>query len=329
MNKKEYLLVIALIITSFNLKLSAQEVQEIATATSAVAQKVDTSVKEKTWVFGGTSLITFGQDYVHNWNAGGTPAINLKGMGNVFLKYSKNKIFWENILDVTYGVQRNFETKRTTKTDDKFEFNTNLGYLIGRNWNCGALMKYQTQMTQGYKNDTVLTSNFMTPGYLITSVGIEYKRKMWSLFISPLTNKTTFKTDNRFYDVNSFSVDSGKKVYAGLGAFLKAVYKYDIHPKVHLDTKLELFSDYLDQPENIDVNFEMRWNFMITEWLMATLYIAVLYDYDIRFTVYENDGVTPKIGHDGKAMTTDHVQFKENFGLSFTYKFNVPKLTKK
>ena len=39
MNKKAYLLVITLIITSFNLKLSAQEVQEIATATSAVAQK--------------------------------------------------------------------------------------------------------------------------------------------------------------------------------------------------------------------------------------------------------------------------------------------------
>ena len=73
-------------------------------------------------------------------------------------------------------------------------------------------MKYQTQMTQGYKNDTILTSNFMTPGYLITSVGIEYKRKMWSLFISPLTNKTTFKTDNRFYDVNSFSLIQEKSL---------------------------------------------------------------------------------------------------------------------
>ncbi len=302
----------------------SQEVRELATTTSGLGDKADTSIKEKTWIFGGASLITFGQDYMKNWNAGGVPAINLKGMGNLYLNYAKDRIFWENVLDITYGIQRNFETKINTKTDDKLEFNTNLGYIIGRNWNCGALMKFQTQMTQGYKSDTILTSNFMTPGYLITSIGVEYKRKMWSFFISPITGKTTFKLDNRFLPINSFSVDSGKIVYAGLGAFMKLAYKYDIHERIHLDTKLELFSDYLNQPEKIDVNFEMRWNFMITEWLMATLYTAMIYDYDIRFPVYEADGVTPKMGHDGKQLTTDHLQFKENFGLSFTYKFKVP-----
>lgn len=302
----------------------SQEVKELATTTSGLGDKADTSIKEKTWIFGGSSLITFGQDYMHNWNAGGVPAINLKGMGNLYLHYAKDKIFWENVLDVTYGIQRNFETKINTKTDDKLEFNTNLGYILGKNWNCGALMKFQTQMTQGYKNDTILTSTFMTPGYLITSIGVEYKRKMWSFFISPITGKTTFKLDNRFYEVNSFSVDSGKRVYGGFGAFMKLAYKYDIHEKIHLDTKLELFSDYLNQPEKIDVNFEMRWNFMITEWLMATLYTALIYDYDIRFPVYEADGVTPKIGYDGKQLTTDHLQFKESFGLSFTYKFKTP-----
>jgi len=307
----------------------SQEVKEIASSASAVVQKVDTSIKVKTWIFGGSSLITFGQDYMLNWNAGGVPAINVKGGGNIFLKYAKNKVFWENALDVTYGMQRNFETKINTKTDDKIEFNTNLGYIIGRNWNCGALVKFQTQMTQGFKNDTILTSNFMTPGYVITSLGLEYKRKMWSLFLSPITGKTTFKTDNRFLPVNGFSVDSGKKVYAGFGAFVKLAYNYNIHPKIHLDTKLELFSDYFNQPQNVDVNFEMRWNFMITKWLMATLYAAVLYDYDIRFLVFDADGVTPKIDANGKNLTTDHVQFKENFGLSFTYNFKLPGIEKK
>lgn len=315
----------------------SQGVKELTGITSGLATKADTSVKEKTWIFGGTSLITFGQDYMVNWNAGGVPAINVKGVGNVFLKYAKNKIFWENVLDVNYGVQRNFETKINTKTDDKFEFNTNLGYIIGKNWNCGALVKYQTQMTQGYQQDTILTSNFMTPGYLITSLGMEYKRTMWSFFISPITGKTTFKTDDRFYSTNSFGVDSGIRAHFGLGAYMKVAYKYDVHPKIHLDTKLELFYDYISQPYyqadnnsvNLDMNFEMRWNFMITKWLMATLYTAMIYDYDIQFPVYEADGLTPKIGYDGKAMTTDHLQFKENFGLSFTYNFKVPNKEKK
>ncbi|MBP7101940.1 MAG: DUF3078 domain-containing protein [Bacteroidales bacterium] len=335
MKTKIYFLILAML--AFITTMYSQEVKELVTTTSEVTKKIDTTVKEKTWIFGGASLITFGQDYMVNWNAGGVPAINVKGVGNIFLKYAKNKIFWENVLDVNYGIQRNFETKINTKTDDKLEFNTNFGYLIGKNWNLGALVKYQTQMTQGYKNDTILTSNFMTPGYLITSLGIEYKRPMWSFFISPITGKTTFKTDNRFYPINSFAVDSGKKVHIGVGAFMKVAYKYDIHPKIHLDTKLELFYDYIKQPYyqadnnslNLDVNFEMRWNFMITKWLMATLYTAIIYDYDIRFAVYQADGVTPKLGYDGKPMTTDHVQFKENFGLSFTYNFKVPNKEKK
>ena len=307
----------------FTVNTFSQEVKEIATSTSEVAQKADTSIKEKIWTFGGSSLITFGQDFMVNWNAGGVPALTIRGMGNLYLRYAKNKLFWENALNVTYGLQRNLETNINTKTDDKLEFNTNFGYIIGRNWNCGVLVKYLTQMTKGYKNDTILTSNFMTPGYLITSLGIEYKRKMWSFFISPVTGKTTFKLDPEFLTVNSFSVDSGKTVRAGLGAFMKIAYKYDIHSKIHLDTKLELFSDYFNHPQNIDVDFEMRWNFIVTKWLMATLYTAIIYDYYIRFNRYDADG-NVMVGRDGKNLTTDHVQFKENFGLSLTYNFKVP-----
>ena len=104
---------------------------------------------------------------------------------------------------------------------------------------------------------------------------------------------------------------------------MKIAYKYDIHSKIHLDTKLELFSDYFNHPQNIDVDFEMRWNFIVTKWLMATLYTAIIYDYDIRFNRYDADG-NIMVGRDGKNLTTDHVQFKENFGLSLTYNFKVP-----
>jgi len=323
MKIKKYFIVLISIAVFSIINTYSQEVKEIASSTSAVAHKADTSIKEKLWNFGGSSLITFGQDYMINWNAGGVPAINIKGNGNLFLKYAKKNLFWENVLDITYGLQRNFETKINTKTDDKLEFNTNLGYIIGRNWNCGVLVKYLTQMTKGYKNDTVLTSNFMTPGYLITSIGMEYKRKMWSFFISPVTGKTTFKLDPTFLTVNSFSVDSGKSARIGLGAYMKVAFKYDIHPKIHLDTKLELFSDYFNKPQNVDVDFEMRWNFMVTKWLMATLYSAIIYDYDIRFNRYDSDG-NIMVGSDGKNLTTDHLQFKQSFGLSFTYNFKIP-----
>jgi len=144
MKIKKYFIVLISIAVFSIINTYSQEVKEIASSTSAVAHKADTSIKEKLWNFGGSSLITFGQDYMINWNAGGVPAINIKGNGNLFLKYAKKNLFWENVLDITYGLQRNFETKINTKTDDKLEFNTNVGYIIGRNWNCGVLVKYLT-----------------------------------------------------------------------------------------------------------------------------------------------------------------------------------------
>jgi len=59
----------------------------------------------------------------------------------------------------------------------------------------------------------------------------------------------------------------------------------------------------------------------MTEWLSFSIYVAAIYDYDVRFTVFEDDGVTPRKAADGSEMTTDHLQFKENFGLTLTNKF--------
>lgn len=116
---------------------------------------------------------------------------------------------------------------------------------------------------------------------------MKYKRTMWSFFISPITSKTTFKTDNRFYFINGFGVDSEKRVHAGVGDFMKVADNYDAHLKIHLTPKFELFYDFIipryyqedNNNANLDVNFEMLWNFMITKWLMAILYTAIIYDY--------------------------------------------------
>ena len=59
----------------------------------------------------------------------------------------------------------------------------------------------------------------------------------------------------------------------------------------------------------------------MTEWLSFSIYVAAIYDYDVRFQVYEADGVTPCVRADGTKVTTDHLQFKENFGLTLTNKF--------
>jgi len=45
----------------------------------------------------------------------------------------------------------------------------------------------------------------------------------------------------------------------------------------------------------------------------------LLYDYNIRFPVYDADGTVIE------GITTDHLQFQELFGLTLGYKFKLPK----
>jgi hypothetical protein len=318
MKRKLFLTIgICLCVNTF---VSAQEIKDLAIKSYEKSSKADTTVKERYWSYGGVTLLTFSQDYTINWAAGGDPAVSVKGTGNYFLKYNKQRLTWDNTLNIDYGMQRNLETKVNTKTTDNLEIASNLGYLLSGCWNGAALVKMQTQISDGYTNEKV-TSAFMTPAYLITSIGLDYKKKDWSIFVSPITGKTTFKLDGRFLDGNYFAVDSGLTHHFSFGGFARFTINKDITPTINLFSKLELFSDYLNQPEKVDVNFEMRWLFKMTEWLSVSFYMAAIYDYDVRFAVYEADGVTPSKRADGTAITTDHLQFKENFGLTLTSKF--------
>ena len=301
--------------------LSAQEIKELATKTSGVGSKIDTTVKQRSWYYGGLSLLSFSQDYTLNWAAGGDPAFSVKATGNYYLKYRKNRLLWDNTLDIDYGMQRNLKTKVNTKTTDNVDLASNFGYQLKGNWNCAALVKLQTQISDGY-TDNVVTSSFMTPAYLITSLGFEYKTKDWGIFISPVTGKTTFKLDERFFDGSYFAVDSGLKVKGAFGGFARFTLAKNITPVISVNSKLELFSNYLYEPEKVDVNFEMRWIFKITEWLSFSFYAALVYDYDIKFTCFQEDGLTPRLNANGEVMTTDHLQLKENFGLTLMNKFS-------
>ena len=305
-----------------------QTVEEIADKTKAAAEKAD-NTEEGNWTFGGRFQLSLNQAYSSNWVGSSDPFIGLSTLDNLYLFYHKNKLSWENSLDIDFGMRYTFnsksnKSKKFDKTSDKIELNSQLGFKINEgNWYYGALLNVKTQLINGFspENDSIKTSSFMTPGYATLSLGMNYKRKMWAWYISPVAAKLTTKTDHFFYHQALFGVDSNKKSHLSVGAFTRISFATDIHPKVNLNTKLELFYDYLGeykQMRNTTANFEMTWRFSVTEWLSITLKTALLYDYKVRFPVYDSDGKLIE------GITTDHLQFQETFGLTLGYKFKIP-----
>jgi len=328
MMKKRIFLTTILCVFFFSNTIFAQIETEIADRARDAAGIADTSRNEK-WVFGGRFQLSLNQMYSKNWAGSSDPFIGLSTLDNLYLFYHKDKLSWENTLDIDFGMRYTFlstgsQKAKYEKTSDKTEFNSKLGFKAGGNWYYGALLNINSQIAVGKdpQNDSVITSGFMTPGYITLSLGMDYKRKMWSWYISPIAGKMTAKLNKDFYERPAFGVDPFKKVYFSVGAFTRISFAADIHPKINLNTKLELFYDYLGeytQMRNLATNFEMTWRFSITDWLSVTLRTALLYDYNVRFDVYDSDG--KKI----EGITTDHLQFQETFGLTLGYKFKVPK----
>src|SRR5665648_900355 len=154
----------------------------------------------------------------------------------------------------------------------------------------------------------------MAPAYVTLSLGIDYKpNKIISFFVSPLTGKMTIVSDDDLSAMGAFGVDPGEKARYEIGSFVKMELKTEIMKNVSLQSKIDLFSNYLNKPENIDVNWDLLINMKINDYFSANLISNLIYDNDIKIAIDENkDGIIEKSG--------PRVQFKEMFGLGLSLK---------
>jgi hypothetical protein len=274
------------------------------------AQKTDSIPKP--WKFKGMTSLSFSQVSLSNWAQGGDNSMALNGLVALNLDYTKNKSSWVNILDMGYGTQKTGSSS-PGKTDDHFDFLSKYGYSTGKNWYLSALLNLKSQFTEGYKvNGTTRTliSDFMSPGYLLMSLGMEYKpNKKFYFMISPVGGRTTFLLNDSLSLHGGFGVDPGKKSKTEFGASARISLTQDIMKNVTLTTSMDLFSNLLDKPENVDVNWRALIDMKINKFLSATFSTALVYDDNIKTT--DNTG----------AKRGPKVQFKEILGVGFSYKF--------
>lgn len=269
------------------------------------------------WDLGGTASLNLSQTALANWNAGGQNSIALNGLVSLYANHRTDKSTWENTLDLGYGVLRQGRPAIWQKTDDKIDLMSKYGRKASGNWYYAGLANFKTQMAPGYNypNDSVIISKFMAPGYLLGALGMEYNRNSkFTAFIAPLTSKTTFVMDPTLSAAGAFGVAPGESVRNEFGGYVRLFYKNDIMENIKLQTKLDLFTNYLDRPQNIDVNWEMLISMKVNKWITVALSTQVIYDHDIKINVDNNgDGVTDEVG--------PRTQFKEILAVGLAYTF--------
>ena len=318
-------LFIAILLISSTATLMAQHTTE---AEEKLKERVHDTIPNG-WRTGGIININFSQVSLTNWSAGGENSVSLNGIIALSARYKKDHHTWDNFLEVGYGFLK-AGNGSSQKTDDKFDFTTKYGREIKNSpWYLSALLNFKTQMLPGYNypNDTLEISNFLAPAYLLGGIGLDYRpNDNFSAYISPATAKITIVNDQQLADAGMFGVekavynDNGLKTKDGellleqYGAYVRVIWKQDVMENIKFLTKLELFSNYIESPQNVDVNWEFLLNLKVNKFISATLSTQLMYDDDIDILIDNNgDGIIDEAG--------PRVQFKEVLGIGLNYKF--------
>lgn len=277
------------------------------------------------WKTGGVLALNLAQTSLKNWAAGGQNSVAVNGMFSVFANLIKGKSRWDNSLDLGYGLLKQ-GSEDFRKTDDKIDFLSKFGQQAFTNFYYAALLNFKTQMTAGYNYPDVdnKISDLFAPAYLLGAAGLDYKpNASFSAFIAPLTAKFTFVNDATLSAAGAFGVEPGKKSKSEIGGYIRAIYsrndfKGEFMKNVAFTTKIDLFSNYASNPQNIDVSWETLIAMKVNKYISVNFNTHLMYDDDILIKIdRNNDGDV----NDALDIPGKRIQFKEIFGVGFSYKF--------
>lgn len=282
------------------MKKTALYLTMLVITVSANAQEIakDTT---KLWTKKGNMSLLFNQSsYNKKWLGGGTSNI----AGNFGLNYDfnyKNKdVVWDNKFILAYGLSKIKGDDKTAKTDDRLELNSLWGKKASGQWYYSMFFNFKTQMDSGFDKDGVRISHFFSPAYFQLGPGMLWKKNdNLSVNFSPATARMIV-VHPHFTDFgSSFGVLQGDSSRFEFGASISAYYKFNIMTNVGIENRLNLYSNYLDKPQNVDIDYQMNVVMKINKYLSANVALQAIYD--------DN--------------SIQAVQIREVFGLGVNYGF--------
>jgi hypothetical protein len=298
--------------------------------------KIETP-KDTSWKSTGFLGLNASQTSLSNWQGGGQDNIALNAIVNLQIEYKKGKHYWSNKLDAQYGLIKPGEAKIFKKNIDQLfavtKYNIN---AFNKYWFYAAQADFRSQLAPGYNyiGDSIAgeaTSDFFSPAYIQLAIGLDFKpAEYFTATFAPLAGKITavnrqyladagaFGVEKAVYDDQGNIISNGKKTRMEFGGRIILKFKKDIGKNINIDSYLDLFSNYMNNPENIDVVFNNLVTFKINKFFTANIISQLLYDDDIIIKRdWNQDGdYTHKNDINGP-----RIQVISTFAIGFGYKF--------
>ena len=297
---------------------------------SRIAEKFIFSEFEK----GGYASLIFNQISFLNWAKGGENTISATGIVSLFAKLKKEKFAWENTADLRYGLQNSEEFGLRTN-QDVIDISSKVGFKALHSFFYTALINFKTQFANGYNypNDSVVISKFLSPAYLITSLGVDFKpNDELSLYFSPMTGKFIFVRNQEIANIGTYTgesavkdstgkiIKSGRTSKSDFGAYLRVNLKKQVMENISLNAKFDIFNNYTDKNilnrKNFDIDSEVSVLLKVNEIISVNVLLHLIYDHDIKVPIYKYQN-SKKI----QIGAGPRLQLKEVIGIGISYYF--------
>lgn len=269
-----------------------------------------------------------------NWSAGGSNSISALVGFTSTLNYTYGLLKWKNKAILNYGINKQQE-QELRKTSDELELISTMGFQKDSlsNWYFSARFNFKTQFTNGYRypNTSDPISGLMAPGYLFVGGGVEYGKNIekFSTYFSPLTFKSTYVLDHDLSNAGAFGVDpaiiddngnliqQGERVRTEVGILLTNEFETEVFDNIKIKNRTSFYTDYLNSFGNIDIDWEMMFNFKVNKYVKASLGSHIRYDNDVKTVVTIDEGTQ----NEEQLMEGAKIQWRQFLGIGVVVDF--------
>lgn len=272
----------------------------ILCALSMYSQEKKVNKPKPRWKVHGRFAFIFNQSSFTNWASGGENTIAGNLNVNYDFNYKKDNINWDTRFLTSYGISY-IQDKGYRKTDDRVELNSVLGVKTGKYWFLSFIGNFRSQYSNGYnykEDPKKLVSQVLSPAYITLGPGMLWKKSDdLNVNIAPSTARWTV-VNQRFS--GEYGVPLGKTTLFALGFNLSGYYKFTLMENIVMENILNLYTDYLQDSGNIDVDYQANIGFKVNRSIKMQMTFHVIID----------DNSSSKI------------QFRQLFGLGINYSFH-------
>jgi len=236
--------------------------------------------KPNGWTKKGTFTFLANQASFNNWLAGGQSNISGNLGLNYDFNYKSDNWNWDNKIIAGYGLTK-IKGQDVQKSDDRFNFNSLAGRKASGDWYYSLFFNFMTQFDSGFDpvDNTVKLSHFFSPAYFQFGPGMLWKKSdNLKVNIAPATSKLII-VHPHFTELGpSFGVEQGDASRYEFGAAINGYYKFTATENVTVENILNLYSNYLEEAQNVDIDYTLNIVMKINKTLTTNLAFQTIYD---------------------------------------------------